>query len=70
MKVWYDPQDVILAWDYFILATTEPGFNGTTSITFQHDLIDLTRQALQELFNVYYSKLVTLFQAKDYFGVK
>ena len=63
VQVWYDPHDVILAWNSFILAATDSRLSA--SANFQHDLIDVTRQAMQELFHLFYSQLVASYLEKN-----
>jgi len=57
---WYDPADVLSAWDEFAQASSSPILQ--TSLNFQHDLIDVTRQALQEIFHEFYVKLVNSYR--------
>jgi len=55
---------VILAWDGFIQASsTDPELS--KSANFQHDLIDVTRQSIQEMFHFFYSQLVTSYKDKN-----
>ncbi len=62
--MWYDPHDVILAWDAFVAgALTEPALSNASN--FRHDMIDLTRQSMQEIFHLLYSKLLIVYWKKD-----
>ena len=62
--MWYNPHDVILAWDAFITGVKiEPTL--ATASNFRHDMIDLTRQSLQEIFHLLYSKLLIIYWEKD-----
>lgn len=63
LKLWYDPTDVNMAWYEFIQASSNPILR--TSLNFQHDLIDVTRQALQEEFNALYIKLVKSYRCRN-----
>jgi len=63
LKLWYDPTDVNMAWYEFIQASSNPILG--TSLNFQHDLIDVTRQALQEEFNALYIKLVKSYRCRN-----
>jgi len=60
LQRWYDPADVLSAWDEFAQASSSPILQ--TSLNFQHDLIDVTRQALQEIFHEFYVKLVNSYR--------
>jgi Alpha-N-acetylglucosaminidase (NAGLU) C-terminal domain len=61
--LWYNPDDVILAWDGFYQASLLPQLQ--TVGTFRHDLIDVSRQSLQEIFNMFYTLLVTAYDEKN-----
>lgn len=63
-QIWYNPDDVILAWDAFISgAQGEPLLSNASN--FRHDLVDLTRQSLQEIFNLFYKKLTIAYSEKN-----
>jgi alpha-N-acetylglucosaminidase len=62
--VWYNPHDVISAWDLFITGVmTEPSL--TNASNFRHDMVDLTRQSMQEIFHLLYSKLLMVYLEKN-----
>lgn len=61
--MWYDPDDVIMAWDGFILASYSEDLQ--LELTFKHDLVDVSRQSLQEMFHLLYSQLVTAYYDKN-----
>ncbi|XP_045023592.1 alpha-N-acetylglucosaminidase-like isoform X2 [Daphnia magna] len=61
---WYTPHDVILAWDAFVLGVqTEPSLVNASN--YRHDIVDLTRQALQEIFHLLYNKLLVVYIEKN-----
>ncbi|CAH1105605.1 unnamed protein product [Psylliodes chrysocephalus] len=59
---WYNYSDVFDAWDIFVQNAQEL----QDSPAFSHDLVDLTRQALQINGDIYYKKIIAAFKAKDY----
>ncbi|XP_046631090.1 alpha-N-acetylglucosaminidase-like isoform X2 [Daphnia pulicaria] len=62
--VWYSPHDVILAWDHLISGLmTEPLLSNASN--FRHDMVDLTRQSMQEIFHLLYSKLLEVYLEKN-----
>ncbi|XP_060067038.1 alpha-N-acetylglucosaminidase-like [Ylistrum balloti] len=60
--VWYDPEDLYQAWDNFVLAATQL----SNSSLFVYDLVDVTRNSLQDISLSYYNSLITAFTHKDY----
>ncbi|XP_040851719.1 alpha-N-acetylglucosaminidase-like [Ochotona curzoniae] len=58
---WYNRSDVFKAWH--LLLTAAPAL--AASPAFRYDLLDITRQALQELVSVYYEKARTAYLAKE-----
>ncbi|KAM5273397.1 alpha-N-acetylglucosaminidase [Ctenodactylus gundi] len=59
--VWYNRSDVFEAWR--LLLTAAPDL--TTSPTFRYDLLDVTRQAVQELVSLYYEEVRTAYLNKE-----
>ena len=59
--VWYNRSDVFEAWR--LLLTTTPSL--ATSPTFRYDLLDVTRQAAQELVSLYYGEARTAYLNKE-----
>ncbi|XP_030151144.1 alpha-N-acetylglucosaminidase isoform X1 [Lynx canadensis] len=59
--VWYNRSDVFEAWR--LLLTTTPSL--ATSPTFRYDLLDVTRQAAQELVSLYYGEARTAYMNKE-----
>lgn len=53
----------MLAWDSFVQASTDPELSRVE--TFRHDLIDVTRQSIQEMFHLFYVQLVTSYKEKN-----
>lgn len=63
-QVWYNPHEVILAWDHLISGLmTEPLLSNASN--FRHDMVDLTRQSMQEIFHLLYSKLLEVYLEKN-----
>jgi len=58
-QLWYNPDDVILAWDNLCDASFDAAVSSRA--TFRHDLVDLSRQSFQEMFQLFYSLLVTAY---------
>ncbi|KAK7790165.1 hypothetical protein R5R35_002634 [Gryllus longicercus] len=58
---WYNTTELKLAWDGFVSAASEL----SSSPLFQHDLVDVTRQALQVLGDGLYTQIVRGFQKKN-----
>ncbi|XP_066253772.1 alpha-N-acetylglucosaminidase [Euwallacea similis] len=58
---WYDPDVVIETWKTFLQASD----NLKDSPGYLHDLVDLTRQVLQENGDLYYNKLISAFNDKN-----
>ncbi|XP_069126047.1 alpha-N-acetylglucosaminidase-like [Argopecten irradians] len=59
--VWYDVEELYQAWDNFVLAADQLH----NSSLFMYDLVDVTRNCLQELSLTYYNSLVTAFRDKN-----
>uniref|UniRef100_A0A8C5LA06 Alpha-N-acetylglucosaminidase n=1 Tax=Jaculus jaculus TaxID=51337 RepID=A0A8C5LA06_JACJA len=59
--VWYNRSDVFEAWR--LLLTAAP--NLTNSPAFRYDLLDVTRQAVQELVSLYYEEVKAAYMNKD-----
>lgn len=57
--LWYDPADLYRAWKLMVEAA--PSF--ASKETFQHDLVDVTRQALEVLTTSYYRDIIDAFRA-------
>ncbi|XP_025111113.1 alpha-N-acetylglucosaminidase-like isoform X2 [Pomacea canaliculata] len=64
--LWYDPELLFAAWDYFIQAI--PDF--LENDLFRYDLVDITRNSLQTVTLYYYSNAVWAFKTNDIFGIK
>ncbi|XP_025927074.1 alpha-N-acetylglucosaminidase [Apteryx rowi] len=58
-EVWYNKSDVYEAWRLLLSAGTELG----SSPTFSYDLVDVTRQAAQQLVSNYYLSIRQAFQS-------
>uniref|UniRef100_G1QAQ0 Alpha-N-acetylglucosaminidase n=1 Tax=Myotis lucifugus TaxID=59463 RepID=G1QAQ0_MYOLU len=59
--VWYNRSDVFEAWRLLLTATPTLA----TSPSFRYDLVDLTRQAVQELVSLYYEEVRTAYLNKE-----
>ncbi|XP_074025966.1 N-acetyl-alpha-glucosaminidase isoform X1 [Leptinotarsa decemlineata] len=59
---WYNYSYVFDAWALFLNSATDLAH----SPAFLHDLVDLSRQVLQIYGDIFYKKLITSFQAKNY----
>lgn len=60
LQIWYNSRDVILAWDSFIAsALTEPMLSEAPN--FRHDVIDVTRQSMSEIFSQLYGRLLVTY---------
>uniref|UniRef100_A0A8C3SJC3 Alpha-N-acetylglucosaminidase n=1 Tax=Chelydra serpentina TaxID=8475 RepID=A0A8C3SJC3_CHESE len=59
-ELWYDKSDVYEAWRLMLGAAAELG----PSPTFRYDLVDVTRQAAQQLVSEYYLEIVRAFQSR------
>ncbi|XP_037349611.1 alpha-N-acetylglucosaminidase [Talpa occidentalis] len=59
--VWYNRSDVFEAWRLLLKATPTLA----TSPTFRYDLLDVTRQAVQDLVSMYYEAVRTAYLQKD-----
>ncbi|XP_010967292.2 alpha-N-acetylglucosaminidase [Camelus ferus] len=59
--VWYNRSDVFEAWRLLLKATPTLA----TSPAFRYDLVDITRQAVQELVSLYYEKARTAYLNKE-----
>lgn len=64
IQVWYNPHDVILAWDSLVLAAKAETSLANAS-NYHHDIVDLTRQSLQEIFHLLYNKLLVVYREKN-----
>ncbi|XP_077549100.1 alpha-N-acetylglucosaminidase-like isoform X1 [Haemaphysalis longicornis] len=54
-KTWYDPSDVYAAWEDLLNAANDPDI--AEQATFRYDLVDVTRQSLQLLFDNIYTQV-------------
>ncbi|XP_054161207.1 LOW QUALITY PROTEIN: alpha-N-acetylglucosaminidase-like [Oppia nitens] len=63
--LWYKPIDVYKSYKLFLNATTRPS-KLQNSHTFQYDLVDITRQSLQLIFDTCYHKLVQAYVDKNH----
>lgn len=63
-QVWYDTADVMEAWDE-ILKAVDVNVSLAEMETFKHDLVDLTRQALQLKIDYMYQHVVQAYKNKD-----
>ncbi|KAM6175280.1 alpha-N-acetylglucosaminidase [Erethizon dorsatum] len=63
--VWYNRSDVFEAWRLLLKASP----NLTTSLAFRYDLLDVTRQALQELVSLYYEEARAAYLRKEPVGL-
>lgn len=61
-KTWYDPSDVYAAWEDLLMAADDPEIAQQT--TFRYDLVDVTRQSLQLLFDNIYTEVRKCFWHK------
>ncbi len=61
-QVWYNSSDVFLAWD-LILNITEPKI--LSNENYKHDVVDVTRQIFQIIFDQFYKKMVLDFSRRD-----
>lgn len=59
--VWYNRSDVFEAWRLLLAATPTLA----SSPTFRYDLVDVTRQAVQELVSLYYEEVRTAYLKKE-----
>ncbi|KAI6048371.1 alpha-N-acetylglucosaminidase [Marmota monax] len=59
--VWYNRSDVFEAWRLLLKAAP----NLTTSLAFRYDLVDITRQAIQEMVSLYYEEVKISYRKKD-----
>jgi alpha-N-acetylglucosaminidase len=59
--VWYNRSDVFEAWRLLLIAAS----NLTTNPAFRYDLLDVTRQAVQELVSLYYEEARTAYMNKE-----
>lgn len=64
LQVLYNPVDVMLAWDAIISAASTESLL-TNASNFRYDIVDLSRQSLSELFDLFYSKLVVSYLVKN-----
>lgn len=60
-EVWYDPEEVFVAWDHFLLAPEK--FSG--SKLFKYDLVDVTRQSLSLISIALYNQMLDAYTAKN-----
>lgn len=63
--VWYNRSDVFEAWRLLLKASPKL----TTSPTFRYDLLDVTRQALQELVSLYYEEVRAAYLHQELAGL-
>ncbi|XP_070563330.1 alpha-N-acetylglucosaminidase-like isoform X2 [Ptychodera flava] len=69
-SLWYDWKDVVEAWGNFLNATKEK-VSLQNSETFRYDLIDVTRQVLQDCaYCAFYKKLLKHWSDRDAEGVR
>jgi len=59
--VWYNISDIATAWDLLLTAGNEL----QKSLNYRHDLVDVTRQALQIVFDHLYTELIRSFNKKN-----
>ena len=59
--VWYNRSDVFEAWRLLLAATSTLA----SSPAFRYDLVDVTRQAVQELVSLYYEEMRTAYLKKE-----
>ncbi|XP_072161320.1 alpha-N-acetylglucosaminidase isoform X1 [Bemisia tabaci] len=59
-QIWYDPSDVLAAWSHLISASNKLA----ESKNYAHDVVDITRQAMQILFEEAYARLIKSYDAK------
>ncbi|XP_041461048.1 alpha-N-acetylglucosaminidase-like [Lytechinus variegatus] len=64
--IWYDYTKVAKAWKYLLQASDELG----SSILFRYDLVDVTRNVLQDLAFDFYKKLMESFRANNSLAVR
>lgn len=55
--------DVLFAWEYLVAAADIDNLNQVP--TYQYDLVDVTRQALQAIGDEVYPKLIDAFEQKN-----
>lgn len=60
-QTWYNYSDIFDSWRYFV----ETADTMRSNPTFLHDLVDITRQALQVYGDINYNMLIPFFKAKD-----
>ncbi|XP_021363581.1 alpha-N-acetylglucosaminidase-like isoform X1 [Mizuhopecten yessoensis] len=60
--VWYDPEDLYEAWDNLVLAADQLCNNSLS----MYDLVDVTRNSLQEISLSFYNSLISAFTHKDF----
>ncbi|XP_035699107.1 alpha-N-acetylglucosaminidase-like [Branchiostoma floridae] len=60
-RSWYKQEDVFTAWDHFVSASNDLGLMDS----FRYDLVDVTRQALQEWAYIYYQDLMETYKSGD-----
>ncbi|XP_066297889.1 alpha-N-acetylglucosaminidase-like [Branchiostoma lanceolatum] len=60
-RSWYKPEDVFSAWDHFVSASNDLGLLDS----FRYDLVDITRQALQEWAYINYQDLMETYKTGD-----
>lgn len=60
-EVWYNPEDLFMAWRYFILASDK---NINNSL-FLYDLVDVTRNSLQILATRYYNETIEAYRKNE-----
>eukprot|EP01084_Bolivina_argentea_P088867 160445_1 len=62
--LWYNAMNVQQAWKYFISVVGKNNKLMNVEM-FQYDLVDLTRQALSDLFNLYYQNFSVAYKSKN-----
>jgi len=60
VETWYSATEFVDAWDHFIMASDSL----STSQLYRYDLIDISRQSLQLISNLFYADLVSSYQKK------
>lgn len=58
--LWYDPQMLFYAWDYFLKAS-----DTMSSDLFRYDLVDVTRNCLEILIYKYYKTIINAYKQKN-----
>lgn len=61
LQIWYNVDELIAAWDHLIVPAAELN----SSATYQHDIVDVTRQVLQTMGSYYYTDIMAGFKNND-----